>query len=144
MPDMRHTQHSLAAGELQPDAWGREDIGPFYNSARVIENIVALPQGRWGRRPGLKFSYPQRGTLTQVDTTISGTWTATNGGTASNIDDGDEATALLTTTNVSTTDDYVVAHLDFGSAQEVDIVDFAGLQFTSLPSDMASETMELQ
>jgi len=143
MPVMRHTQHSLAAGELQPDAWGREDIGPFYNSARIIENITSLAQGRFGRREGTRHSYPQRGALSQVDTTASGTWTATSGGTAGNIDDDDEATALLTTTSVGTTDDYVIAHLDFGSAQEVDFVDFTDLQFTTLPSGITSASMEL-
>lgn len=95
MPTSRHVQTSLSAGEFDPLLWSREDVSLFYNSARIIENAVPLPQGGAKRREGWRFRALQRGPISGID--LSGaTVTAANGGTAANLTDGDRNTLLET------------------------------------------------
>ena len=102
MPTSRHTQTSLSAGEFDPLLWSREDVSFFYNSARIIENAVPLPQGGAKRREGWSYRSVQRGAISAIS--LSGkAVTATNGGTAANGTDGDTATLVTTTTGISTT-----------------------------------------
>lgn len=56
---------------------------------------------------------------------------APNGGTAANANDGDDTTYLTTTTNISTTDDYVALSFDLGSAQDIDYVTLTNVSLTS-------------
>ena len=95
MPTSRHVQTSLSAGEFDPLLWSREDVSFFYNSARIIENAVPLPQGGAKRREGWRFRALQRGPISSIS--LGGaTVTAANGGTAANLTDGDRNTLLET------------------------------------------------
>jgi len=71
----------------------------------------------------------------QLDTknyaTGSITPSAPNGGTAANVNDGDLTTYLETTTNISTTDDYVAFLFDLGSNQSVDYIWLRNISLTS-------------
>jgi len=58
------------------------------------------------------------------------TETAPNGGTAANLTDGDETTLVTTTGGASTTDPFVIAHADLGSAQGVAYVDLQNLSLS--------------
>lgn len=143
MPTSRHIQTSLSAGEFDPLLWSREDVSFFYNSARLIENVVPLPQGGGKRREGWRFSALQRGPVEGID--LSGaTPTATNGGTAANGIDGSDATAMTTTTGISTSATYEVFRVDLGSATKVSLVDFTGLRIIDLPSGLNSGEFQLQ
>lgn len=95
MPTSRHVQTSLSAGEFDPLLWSREDVSFFYNSARIIENAVPLPQGGAKRREGWRFRALQRGPISSISLGVA-TVTAANGGTAANLTDGDRNTLLET------------------------------------------------
>ena len=143
MPTSRHTQTSFASGEFDPLLWSREDVTFFYNSARILENVIPLPQGGAARREGWAFKAVQRGALSAV--TVSGkTVTATNGGTAANGIDADEATKVTTATGISTTAEYEIFRIDMGSATRVSLADFTDLRFISLPAGVTSGTVTLQ
>jgi len=95
MPTSRHIQTSLSAGELDPLLWSREDVSFFYNSARIIENAVPLPQGGAKRREGWRYRALQRGPISEIS--LGGaTVTGPNGGTTGNLTDGDETTLFQT------------------------------------------------
>lgn len=63
MPTSRSIQTSFSAGEFDPLLWSREDVSFFYNSARIIENAIPLPQGGVKRREGWSFRALQRGPI---------------------------------------------------------------------------------
>ncbi len=95
MPTSRHIQTSLSAGEFDPLLWSREDVSFFYNSARIIENAVPLPQGGAKRREGWRYRALQRGPISEIS--LGGaTVTGPNGGTTGNLTDGDETTLFQT------------------------------------------------
>lgn len=143
MPVARTIQTSLASGEFDPLLWAREDVSFFYNSARIIENAVPLPQGGVKRREGWRFRALQRGPISEID--LSGaTITATNGGTVASATDGNAATLLTTATAIGTTAEYEVIRIDFASATRVSMLDFDGLRVTGLPSGATSATMTVQ
>jgi hypothetical protein len=143
MPTGRHTQTSLSAGEFDPLLWSREDVSFFYNSARVIENAVALPQGGVKRREGWSYRSLQRGAISAVS--LAGkTVTATNGGTAANGTDGDIATLVTTTVEVSTTAAYEIYRLDMATATDISIIDVKGLRLFDLPATVESASVAIQ
>lgn len=143
MPTGRHTQTSLSSGEFDPLLWSREDVSFFYNSARIIENAVALPQGGVKRREGWSYRGLQRGAISAVS--LAGkTVTATNGGTAANGTDGDIATLVTTTTNVSTTTAYEIYRLDMATATDISIIDVKGLRLFDLPATEESASVAIQ
>ena len=143
MPTARHTQTSLSAGEFDPLLWSREDVSFFYNSARIIENAVPLPQGGAKRREGWSYRSVQRGAISAIS--LSGkTVTAANGGTATNGTDGDTATLVTTTTGISNTASYEVLRIDMGAATAVSIVDVKGLRLIDLPSGVESASVAVQ
>ena len=59
--------------------------------------------------------------------------TAPNGGTADNAIDNDSSTEVLTTTNLSTTDPYVVIHYDLQATKRIAWVDVKGLKLSAAP-----------
>jgi hypothetical protein len=122
MPTTRHVQTSLAAGEFDPLLWSREDVTYFYNSARLIENAVPLPQGGVKRREGWRMRAIQRGQLANVST-AGATVSAPNGGAGANLIDGNTATGMVTTTGIGTSTTYVVASIDFGAAVTFSLMD---------------------
>jgi hypothetical protein len=143
MPTGRHTQTSLSSGEFDPLLWSREDVSFFYNSARIIENAIALPQGGVKRREGFSYRGLQRGAISAVS--LAGkTVTATNGGTAANGTDGDIATLVTTTVEVSTTAAYEIYRLDMATATDISIIDVKGLRLFDLPATEESASVAIQ
>lgn len=124
MPTSRHTQSTFASGEFDPLLDDREDVSFYYSSAKLLDNVVVLPQSLCKRREGLPVKGLQRGALEAVD--ITGyTFGAPNGGTAGNLDSTSSGATLLTTGTIGTDTVYVVATLDAGSAVRVSLVDFS-------------------
>ena len=143
MPRGRHVQTSLSAGEFDPLLWSREDVSFFYNSARIIENAVPLPQGGAKRREGWRFRALQRGPITAID--LSGaTITASNGGTAGNLTDTDRATVVLTTTDIDDDTIFEVLKVDLTGAVAVSLVDLHDAKFVGLPDGVSSAVLTLQ
>ncbi len=120
MPITRVLQATFASGEFDPLLAAREDVAFYYSSAKLLENVIPLPQGGGKRREGLRAVMAQRGILTTV--AMGGyTFAAPNGGTAANVIS--TSVQLVTTTGISTTTVYVVAKIDAGSAQRVSVAD---------------------
>ena len=131
MAKTRFLQTAFTSGVLSPLLTGRVDLQQYYNGLSTGDNIVLLPQGGCRRRAGTKFideSLP----VMERDTT---TPTMPNGGTAANINDGDDSTTETTTTNIGTLDPYVVAQYDFSSATEIEFVDLNALRITLNSTD---------
>lgn len=117
-------------GEWDPLLDGRADLDGYYASAKRLENVFVIPQGGVKRRPALTYRDTVRNTLTQYSNSFV-TVTAPNGGTANNIKDGSLTTFLLTTTNISTTNDYIAWSLDLGSIQTISFLDIAKVSLTA-------------
>lgn len=117
MAKANYLQSSFTSGVLDPRLAARTDIRQYYQGMSVGRNVVAVPLGGVKRRPGLRFIFEAPARLTRVSSGI--TPTAPNGGTAANANDADSTTQLLTTTNISTTNPYVIVHFDLGSAKTI-------------------------
>lgn len=63
----------------------------------------------------------------------------TNGGTAANAVDGSNSTYLTNTTNLSTTDDYVVVTVDLGEARSVRFVDAVNIYLSNATVEECNE-----
>lgn len=120
MPVVKNIQQRFVHGELDPQMLARVDIDQYYGAAEKMENAWPLVQGGFKRRPGLEYLAKHLGQLSRV---ASPTITAPNGGTTSTANDNDTGTRLLTTTNMSTTDGYVIVQYDLGSSLSVEVVD---------------------
>jgi hypothetical protein len=106
----------------------RKDTAQYQQGLLVGENIVPIHLGGVRRRPGLAFAAKLPNQLSRISTGI--TATAPNGGTANNAKDDSEATLLTTTTDVGTTDPFVLVHYDLGAAKAVLFADAVGLKST--------------
>lgn len=95
-------------------------------------NIELHHLGSIRRRRGLAYRAQLTGKLTRV---TSATPTAPNGGTAANASDDDTATVVTTTTPPNTTNEYVVVHLDLGSARTIAFADVLGMSIASGTTD---------
>lgn len=122
MPTVKSIQTNFTSGILDPLLSAREDITFYYNGLQDGENIDIIPQGGARRRGGLQHVMELLPQLSEID--LSGaTITAPQGGTAGNLSDGDLDTVCTTSGNIGTTNPFVVAHVDFGAAQDVDALD---------------------
>lgn len=118
MPRSKVIQSRFTKGEFDPLVIGRSDIDDYYGGASDLTNVLTIPQGGVKRRPGLEHLGRVLGQISKIDGG-SITETAPNGGTAANASDQSDATVVLTTVNISTTNPYVVIHYDLGSAQDI-------------------------
>jgi hypothetical protein len=109
-------QTRFTQGEIDPLMIGRVDVDQYYGAAEFLRNVFTLPQGGVRRRPGLEFIDRILGQLT-LRTPSSAT--APNGGTAANGYDDNASNTVLTTTNISTTNPYVVLRYDLGAAYNI-------------------------
>lgn len=116
MPRLRQVQQRFTAGEIDPAMIGRSDLDAYYSAAETLLNVTTTPQGGVRRRPGLHHRGKALRVLTRE---TSYTVTAPNGGTTGNLTDNNTGTVFTTTTGISTTNPYVVAQLDLGSAKAV-------------------------
>ncbi|MGB0817415.1 MAG: hypothetical protein ACPGQQ_00820 [Candidatus Puniceispirillaceae bacterium] len=122
MPRFTTIQQRFTQGELDPAMLARDDIDQYYGALATAQNILTLPQGGFKRRPGLEhIDRVLGGSLTKIGGG-SITETAPNGGTAANGSDQNAGTSVTTTTNISTTDGYVVLHYDLASAQDIGVL----------------------
>lgn len=129
---IKQTQHKFTAGELDPLLIGRTDIDKYYGAAETMTNVAVLAQGGFKRDDGLEFV--QR-LFRQTTREASPTITTPNGGTGANANDDDSTTDLVTTTNISTTNPYVVVHYDLGSQKDLAFIDVVGCSLTSQTND---------
>ena len=127
MARARTIQQRFTHGEFDPLMIGRTDVDQYYGAAETLTNVLTIPQGGVTRRPGLEHIDQ---VLKQITRETSPTITAPNGGTTGNANDDNSGTQLTTTTNVGTTDPYVVVKYDLGSAKDVGTVRVDGLRLT--------------
>src|SRR3990167_11084986 len=120
-------QQRFTQGEFSPEMLGRSDIDQYYSGAETLNNVIVIPQGGVKRRGGGKFIVALIQSL-NVHTPTSAT--NPNGGTAANAYDIDAVTVMLTTTNISTTNPYIVTTYDLGSDQAINYVTVSGLKLT--------------
>lgn len=140
MPRAHYLQTAFNAGLLDPRLAARTDIQQFYQGMSQADNVVAVPMGGVKRRPGLALlekmatRLTPRATEAQIDTI-----TAPNGGETDNALDLDPATFLTTTTDIGTTNPYVVLHIDFGAPLSGNGVKFADVNSIRLTSGSSAE-----
>jgi len=127
MAKSRFFQTSLVSGALSPLLKGRVDIDQYYQGAEVAKNLVIVPQGGMKRRAGTQYIDRALNVLQK----LAGTMTMPEGGTPGDINDENDATSTSTTANISTTNPYVVAQMDLGSAEYIEVVDVRGILLTS-------------
>lgn len=130
MAIVKKIQTNFTAGVLDPKLAAREDIVFYYNALKSAENLEVLPQGGVRQRRALQFARELSPVLQAIDLG-SATFTAPEGGTAANAKDGSEATVVATTNTVSTTNPYVVLHVDHGTAKTVSAVDIVDYKLSS-------------
>ena len=120
-------QSSFLSGVLSPEASARVETEAYNQGLLEGVNVVPRPLGGVRRRPGLRFV----DTLPNVLTRVTGqTITAANGGTTANANDGLTTTLLTTTTDVGTTNPFVVVHYDLGAAAAITFADVTALKST--------------
>ena len=129
MPRIRRIQSSFSAGVLDPRLAARIDVQAYYSGAESLDNAVCIPHGGAGRRPGTKYINDCHPVINRVTSGV--TITAPNGGVAANANDNDTTTYLLTTTNISVIDPYVVVHYDLGSAKDIHFCEVVLMSLTT-------------
>lgn len=126
----KQKQTNFTSGVFDPYLYDREDNTFYYNALADGKNLIVLPQGGITRRPGCEFVKELTRQLEEID--LSGaTITAPNGGTVGNLIDGSASTDLITTSNIGTTNPYVVFHVDLGAADTVCAVDCVNFVLSS-------------
>lgn len=131
MPRFKTLQTRFTQGEIDPLMIGRVDVDQYYGAAEFLRNVFTLPQGGVRRRPGLEYIGRILGQLTL---TAPNAATAPNGGTAANGYDDNPANTVLTTTNISTTNNYVVLRYDMGAAVAIGTVYLYDLKLSAAGS----------
>ncbi|MHA2243010.1 MAG: hypothetical protein ACXACE_15520, partial [Candidatus Thorarchaeota archaeon] len=128
MAKSRFLQNNFVSGELSPLLRGRTDINQYYQGLQTAKNVVLVPQGGVKRRPGTQHIgvAPEKIVVSGL-----GNMTMPNGGTPATIRDGDDATTTSTTVGISTTDPYVVAQLDFVTAQTILFIDIRRISLSA-------------
>lgn len=138
-------QATFTKGELDPDLSERVDLEHYWDSAASAPNSVFHPQGGVSDRGGFAL-------VSDADVLAAGSrrrlrrrlfplvltadhLTANNGGSTPHLVDQDPAT--LFTTNPCTADLFVVAEIDLGVAQFVDLVDVIRFSAELAGSDAA-------
>ena len=131
MPRIKPAKTTFTNGEIDPALLGRFDLKAYRNGADKLRNVLCKPQGGVRRRPGLEYVATALKRLTEIDLTAGGvTVTAPGGGTAGNAID-DDLTSEVTTGAASTTNPFVIIHVDLGSATKVEFCDVFGLRLAS-------------
>lgn len=124
-------QTNFTAGVLDPLMASREDTELYYNGLASANNLIIQPVGGTTARNGFKKIVRLPKKLTQISL-ASATITAPNGGTAANIKDGDDTTYLTTSSNIASTNPFVIAHIDFGATKDVSAFDIINYKLSSL------------
>lgn len=133
MPRVRNIQQRFTQGEIDPRMIARVDIDQYYGALESALNVFPIPQGGFTRRPGLEFIDDLMNCQARE---ASPTISAPNGGTTANANDDSLTNVLTTTTNISTTNNYVVVQYDLGSSKSITFIDIVG---ASLSAGTSSE-----
>lgn len=131
MAKSRFIQNNFLSGELSPLLKGNTGIEQYYQGAEKAQNLLIVPQGGVKRRAGLAYGLTPYKVLNRLTDTPN----MPNGGTASNINDGDTATTTATTTAIGTNDPYVIADYDLGVAKQIALIDLKEVSLTVGSSD---------
>jgi hypothetical protein len=123
-----HTIYSTNNGELDPKVHSRADTKHYHSSLKRAKNTFGQPQG------GQRFKYGSRHRaiarrIMVAQSLAAATVTAPNGGTAANLKDGDQTTALDTDAITGST--FRVLKVDFGAAVSLAAFDLLGARCTS-------------
>ena len=138
MPKSQFLQSSFASGELSPLIKGRTDLDQYYKGGQTAENVVIVPQGGIKRRPGTVF-VDEPINIFSRKTNVP---TMPNGGTAANINDGNDETYGIT--NASLPADAVIAHYDFGGITSFDFIDLKNISIESTLSNQINGTVSVE
>jgi len=130
MPKSQYKQSSFASGELSPLLLGRTDLDQYYKGAQKAENVVIVPQGGVKRRPGTEFI---DGVVRQLVRQTVVNPTMPNGGTAANINDGNDETFGTTNVLTSAGNPHVIAQYDFGTPTVNTFIDLRNVSVTPDP-----------
>jgi len=125
MPQAIQQQKKFTQGEIDPEMLARDDIEQFYGAASLLQNVFTYTQGGVGLSPGLEYIATDLGSVTRA---ASPTITAPNGGTGANANDSNTGTELITTTNMGTTNPYIVVQYDLGALARLGYVRVRGLR----------------
>lgn len=127
-------QNTASKGVMDPALSDRNDLVHYYQSLADGVNGIAYPQGSFGDRGGFQLvsdadvlatGLPRRLRRRIEPVRLTAAMiNATNGGTPANLLDQVSATAF-TTTAVSASP-FIVAEIDLGASQPVDLVDLIG------------------
>jgi len=123
-------QTNFTSGVLDPKLAAREDIKWYYNGLSGGENGIVLPQGAFTARPGMQYLRTLAPKISEISL-YGASITAPNGGTSGNLHDDDNSTVCTTTNNLSTTNPFVVAHIDLTTAQAVTAVDVENIYMSA-------------
>jgi len=117
MAKSQNLQTSFASGELSPLLLGRTDLEQYYKGAQTAENVVIVPQGGVKRRPGTEFI---ASSLRDLDRQTAINPVMPNGGTAANLNDGDDETYGQTSdAGTVGTAGFTVATYDLGAIPSI-------------------------
>ena len=139
-------QSSFASGELSPLLLGRTDLEQYYAGLATAENVVIVPQGGVKRRPGTEHIGDAIRNTTHY--TSGYTLTVPNGGTVSNLNDLDDATTSVTTTEIQElgvgATEYVVANYNLSTQTTgVRFVDVRDIKLTIDNADTAQFKIQI-
>lgn len=115
-------QTNFTSGVADPLLIARDDTTFYYNALQDACNLLIMPQGPAYGRPGHQFVRRQANSFSQLSLGAA-TVTAPQGGTPANVKDGDSATKLTTANDLGATNGFVVIHVDFGAAVDVNAID---------------------
>lgn len=113
-------QTRFTVGELDPLLYSRFDTDFYSSGSKTQTNTICLPEGGYKRRAGMLYVDRLHRQLTRE---AAPTITTPNGGTGANANDDDEATFLITTTNIGVLNPYVVVHYDLGAVKDIAVID---------------------
>tara|TARA_B110000971_G_scaffold178510_1_gene184489 strand:+ start:2498 stop:5089 length:2592 start_codon:yes stop_codon:yes gene_type:complete len=146
MPRSSFLQSSFASGELSPLLKGRTDLEQYYAGVATAENVVIVPQGGMKRRPGTEHIGDAIRNTTHY--TSGYTLTVPNGGTVSNLNDLDDSTTSVTTTEIQElgvgATEYVVANYNLSTQTTgVRFVDVRDIKLTIDNADTAQFKIQI-
>lgn len=134
MPKSQFLQSSFASGELSPLILGRTDLDQYYKGGQTAENVVIVPQGGIKRRPGTFVVDNTLGALTRNTQLPS----MPRGGSAANVNDGNDAT--FATTDQPFAGTYLTfAQYDFAAAPLPNFIDVRNISIVG-PASMPQRT----
>lgn len=139
----RDVQRTFTKGELDPLLHARDDVVPYVNGAKRLRNVWVVPQGGAKRRPGLLWKATLPSALSSIDLS-SATISIPNGGTAANLRDDDVTTASVTTTGVSTTDNFVAFEFDMGSDVLAEYAEVHDLKYSTTPTAVSNDEWTIE